>query len=459
MSTHKFKYTCFKKICMNFKKILFLIYFLVIIILSSTSSFACENIFTCFNEGNYNISEWEGAVQFQFVSLIALIILIIVLLKEDLKNRFNMDGKIANLWAWVMVIALILAVSITQQNDGALRIVFFIATVPLGLLAYVIANKVKGEGKWFVDDIQSSIIGLGLGIYIFIRLVTIFFGDLRALSFLPISILDFVALNFFDLIAVGLVLYFKYFRYQVGNSNSNDYIDPQNSYSKNRNGFPSSNSTPNVANSSRQKPQQEKFPPNNSQKYTKIVDILHLEYDIKRQIYSILSHVQNLKPEDDKKLLKQYLETLIQYFNRFSNEINSQSFSITGEFHHKDDTLDSIISTLNSIIQQFDSIQTEQIRTELVEINKFLETITPSFSNVDSAIAVVIDLGSYIYYINDFNEYLQEFFKILCNNLVQIYPDLRNNMKIINLNTQFQKPNFTFKNSNKELIREFINQL
>ena len=182
------------------------------LVLALDVSYSCTNIFECFEQGNFDIQNWSGAVQFQVISLFILLILVTILLKEDLMNRFNMEGKTANLTAWVLIISLVLAVSFSQQSQSALQFVFLIAVLPMALLAYIVAGKVKGEENSWIGSFQGTI-SIILGVYVFLRLLTVFFGGLETLvDVIPFIgfVLGLSAANFLDIAVVGGILFLKH---------------------------------------------------------------------------------------------------------------------------------------------------------------------------------------------------------------------------------------------------------
>lgn len=437
---------------MNIRRSMFLIYFIALIFLSFNYSFACENVIECFEEGNINISEWDSSIQLQLAMVIILTVLFYKLLMEYFSENLNMKGSYSFTLTGIIIVAVLFTMSVYQNLEGILRLLVLVAILPIGVLSFNIGKKIKGESE--IGSIRFFFAIL-IGFYIFVRVTTIMFGAGQleeAISLLGFSLGSILtSLVSADVIVVGAALFL------MNNNSNNNSLNKTGKYS-NKSLFDnfSKKSKDNELNNN-QNSNQERFPSNTSQKYTEVVYVLQFQESIKRQVYPILQHVQSLKPEDDKTLLKQYLQSLNTEFIKFSNTINSQPFSAVGTFHSENDTPDSVISTLNAMYQKFDSIKTEEIDEELRRTYNFLETMKLTFQDANNGIAVLIDLGSYMYYKNDFNQYLQKFFKSVCNDLAIKHPILNQNQRITELNNQIQKT--TLKSSNKELIKSFINLL
>ncbi|MCH8520068.1 MAG: hypothetical protein LAT82_04920 [Nanoarchaeota archaeon] len=432
----------------------------IVFLFSLDVSFSCTTIFECFEQGNFNIAEWSGNVQFQLLSLVILLFLIVILLKEDLMNRFQLESKSANLTSWILIIALILAVSLSQQSAGALRFVFLIAAAPLALLAYIIAKKVKGdENSWFSN---LGLVSIGLGFYIFGRLLVIFFGSVDLLQVIPFIsfIIGFTGANILDLVAIGAVFFFKHKHNKELKEGVNSSYDSSNSSSSM---FGSLFGRNNIAQNSQQENQQTQsntqlFPAKVTT-HTPIARILDIEYIIKRQIAGTLSLIQKSGIENtDKQTLKTYLQDILKNLSLISSTLQNQQFRLVGTFHKEDDTIESIINTFGAIISNLDNQDINVVYTEILKMNKFFETIYPHFTNPQILTILVTDLGTHIYYTKKYDEHIQNTFKIFCDELVQ-YLRQHNvaSNEIIRSNQQIQ--NITLSPSNKELIKTFITSI
>lgn len=433
-----------------------------VLLFSIDISFSCTTIFECFERGNFNVGEWSGNVQFQLLSLIILLFLIVILLKEDLMNRFQLESKSANLTSWILIIALILAVSISQQSAGALRFVFLIAATPLALLGYIIAKKVKGEeNSWFSN---LGLVSIGLGVYIFGRLLVIFFGSVDILQVIPFIsfIIGFTGANILDLVVIGAVFFFKHKHKQEleqnknGNSQSNMQGTSNSTSPSNWLNFGRKNNQTNSEQQSHINSQL--FPPKITNNTT-IVRVIEIDNIIKRQIAGTLTLIQRSGIETiDKQTLKTYLQDIFKNLISVQTSLQNQQFKLLGQFHKQDDSIEELITTFNAIINDIDNQDIHIVNTEIIKMNKFFETMYPHFTTFQVLIPATIDLGTYIFYNKKFDDYLQKSFKMFCQELIDYY--YQNNPEfneIIQLNKQIQQ--ITLANSNKELIRQFIMRL
>ncbi|MFT4244355.1 MAG: hypothetical protein ACMXYB_02770 [Candidatus Woesearchaeota archaeon] len=455
----------------KFKFLLIILVFLF----SIDISFSCNTIYECFNQGNFNVSEWSGSIQFQFLSLIILLFLIIILLKEDLMNRFQLENKSAALTSWILIISLILAVSISQQNAEALRFVFLVAATPLALLAYVIASKVKGEeNSWFSN---LGLVSIGLGVYIFGRLIVIFFGSVDLLQVVPLIsfIIGFTGANILDLVVIGAVFFFKHIhKKEMEEARNNRY---SRTYSPDFPNYSNSQTTTSDSSSDwlrfgiRKKKNQlqgdtesKNLFPNKVTNSTNIVEVLKIDNIIKQQIVRTLKFIQEGDVNTiDKNTLKNYLRDILNNLKSLKNSVVNQQFKIIGTFHQQDDSIDVVISTFTNIVNQLSNSDINnqtlnEINHEIINMNRFFETIKPEFDDNMVAIYSIIDLGTVMYHKNKYDYFIQDMFKFLCDDTVRnSNPSNSQYERIISINTQIQ--GIVLKNSDREIIREFCNEI
>ena len=443
--------------------------FLLVFSFSVNIAFSCtsETIFQCFEQGNYNLGEWSGNLQFQLFAVLALLIMIAVLLKGELEKRLHVNSKTASLMSWILMISLFLAVSFTQQNDAILNVIFLIAVLPLILVSYLAASKIKGDDvSWFGSP--RGLFSLVLFVYLFLRLTYLFFGTLDVLAFLPFEeVIDWV-FSVADVLLIGAIAYFNYsnnYKKKTGNElnwGTEDGQNPGNQSNPLVNGTQRGRSTSKV----------ETFPSLNISENSNFCNILKLKLILQKRIIELLKEVESEKRKGNNSITKIIRDSLLQvldFLRVIENHSNRVNFYLKGYYNsnQKPDYINVVVASFTQLTQDMNS-DINHVEIELRKLDTFIESVLlePKSKNPNDEYEALkkacIYIGAAIYYnigswapsiLND--DSLHNQYKILCDSISRRYGQNSIPHQLSQQMQQFKR----FDHSNKEIIRNFINSL